>query len=83
MENLKLTQEELNEIGTLRNNFNNAYSNLGVVVSRIKQLKEEKQTIFGYLEELSQSELKIYEKLKSKYGNGTVDLNTGEFIAEK
>lgn len=82
METKRLTEEELNEIKTLRTNFNNAYANLGAIVSRIKELEEERETNFEYLNELKKNELQIYETLKAKYGNGTVDLNTGEFIAE-
>lgn len=82
METKRLTEEELNEIKTLRANFNNVYSNLGAIVSRIKELEEERETNFEYVNELKKNELQIYETLKTKYGNGTVDLNTGEFIAE-
>lgn len=82
MEAKKLTEQELTEIKTLRDTFSTTYSNLGVLETRIKEFKEEKHRIFQYLDELKEEEQKIYQKLKDTYGEGSIDLNTGEFKSE-
>lgn len=82
METKKLTEQELTEIQTLRDNFSSTYSNLGALEARIKDLKEEKIRIFQFLDELKSEEEKIYQKLKNTYGEGIVDLKTGEFKSE-
>ena len=79
MEDKKISEQELKEIKTLRDSFNGAYANLGMVVSRIKELEEERDKLFQYIDELKESETKIYETLKTTYGDGVIDLNTGEF----
>ena len=55
METKQLTQEELQEIKSLRNNFNNAFTNLGMLTQRIKELKAEKNRNIDYIDELAQS----------------------------
>lgn len=82
METKQLTQEELQEIKSLKDNFNNAFANLGVLVTRIKELKAEKKRNTGYIGELKQVEEQLYQSLKDKYGEGTVDLTTGEFKSQ-
>jgi uncharacterized coiled-coil DUF342 family protein len=79
METKKISEQELKEIKTLRDNFNSAYANLGMLVARIKELEDDKDKTFQYIDELKESETKIYETLKTTYGDGVIDLNTGEF----
>ena len=82
METKQLTPEELQEIKSLRNNFNNAFTNLGMLTQRIKELKAEKNRNINYIDELKQAEEQILQSLKEKYGEGTVDLTTGEFKSQ-
>ena len=79
METKKLTQEELTQISLLREKFRDAYANIGLVTIRIKELEAEKQLAENRILELNEEELGLYEKLKSSYGEGVVDLVTGEF----
>jgi hypothetical protein len=82
METKKLTQEEIQEIKNLRDSFSNTYINIGVINTRYKELKADEERNFEILEQLKEEEQKIYQKLKNNYGEGTVDLNTGEFKSE-
>ena len=82
METKKLTEQELAEIKTLRESFNTTYSNIGVLTVRIKELEEEKERLYELIGNLKESESKIYETLKTTYGDGMVDLNTGEFTPQ-
>lgn len=79
MEVKKLSQEELQEINQIRNEYTTAYANIGLVQVKIKELESESLSYYSSLESLKQKEIEVFEKLKSIYGNGTIDLETGEF----
>jgi uncharacterized coiled-coil DUF342 family protein len=79
MENKLLSQDELNEIVQLRNEFANTFANIGSIQSRIKELEEENETNYTALKEIQKKEEVLFEKLKNNYGEGNIDLITGEF----
>jgi hypothetical protein len=79
MENKQLSQEELQLINELRTEFANVFANIGSVQSRIKELEEENELNYEALKEIQIKEADLFEKLKTSYGEGTVDLITGEF----
>ena len=79
MENKLLSQDELNEIFQLRNEFANVFASIGSIQSRIKELEEENETNYISLKEIQKKEEVLFEKLKNNYGEGNIDLITGEF----
>lgn len=79
MENKKLSQDELNEIVQLRNEFANIFASIGSIQSRIKELEEENAPNYITLKEIQKKEEVLFEKLKNNYGEGNIDLITGEF----
>jgi uncharacterized coiled-coil DUF342 family protein len=79
MENKKLSQDELNEIVQLRNEFANIFATIGSIQSRIKELEEENESNYTSLKEIQKKEEVLFEKLKNNYGEGNIDLVTGEF----
>lgn len=79
MEIKKLSQEELQEINQIRNEYNNLYSNIGLIQVKIKELEGESLSYYQGLENLRVKENELFQKLKEIYGNGTIDLESGEF----
>jgi uncharacterized coiled-coil DUF342 family protein len=79
MENKLLSQDELNEIVQLRNEFANVFASIGSIQSRIKELEEENESNYTSLKEIQKKEEVLFEKLKNNYGEGNIDLITGEF----
>jgi predicted transcriptional regulator len=79
MENKKLSQDELDEIVQLRNEFANTFASIGSIQSRIKELEEENEENYQTLKEVQKKEAELFEKLKNSYGEGNIDLITGEF----
>jgi uncharacterized coiled-coil DUF342 family protein len=79
MENKLLSQDELNEIVQLRNEFANIFASIGSIQSRIKELEEENEPNYITLKEIQKKEEVLFEKLKNNYGEGNIDLVTGEF----
>ena len=78
MENKLLSQDELNEIVQLRNEFANVFASIGSIQSRIKELEEENESNYISLKEIQKKEEVLFEKLKNNYGEGNIDLITGE-----
>ena len=79
MENKLLSQDELNEIVQLLNEFANVFASIGSIQSRIKELEEENESNYTSLKEIQKKEEVLFEKLKNNYGEGNIDLITGEF----
>lgn len=79
MEIKKLSQEELQEISQIRGEYTNLYANIGLIQVKIKELEGESLSYYQSLEVLRGKENEVFQKLKENYGNGTIDLDTGEF----
>tara|TARA_R100001509_G_C4801205_1_gene193129 strand:- start:103 stop:372 length:270 start_codon:yes stop_codon:yes gene_type:complete len=79
MEQTKLSQEELNTLLQLQENQNRIITSLGQLEYNIQLLELQKDKLTEQIEELKKSETKIGQDLTTKYGNGSVDLNSGTF----
>jgi len=83
MENKKLTEEELKSIQdlqTLRQNIILELGNLEVYQYDIDTRKEE---LYTTLDEIRVSDAKLGKELNEKYGDGSIDLEKGEFISQE
>lgn len=79
METKKVTEQELKEIIELKDKFTSAYTSVGVLETRIKELQIEKDKQFEVLSNLQSQEQALFQRLQTVYGEGVVDLITGEF----
>lgn len=79
MEVKKLSQDELQQINQIRGEYTNLYTNIGLIQVKIKELEGESLSYYQNLEVLTKKENELFQKLKETYGNGTIDLDTGEF----
>lgn len=83
----KFTQEELNEITNLRDlnakkvtEFGQIELEIYLAEQRIANLNNAKTTAKEDYKNLQDKEQSLVQKLNEKYGAGTVDLASGEFI---
>ncbi|QQO91908.1 hypothetical protein immuto35A_228 [Flavobacterium phage vB_FspM_immuto_3-5A] len=85
MENKKLTQEELQQIETVKQKSQAVVQELGQIELLKLNLKSRRENALAFLEELKQEEKALAEALEAAYGKGTIDLEKGEFtpIAEE
>jgi hypothetical protein len=67
----KLTIEELDEIKKIKASYNDLAISLG-------ELEIEKSRLLEYRKNLSDAELVLAKKLQDKYGEGSINLETGE-----
>ena len=79
MEEIKLSQEEIETLSKLQETQNNIITTLGQLEYNIQLLELQKESLTEQIEELKKSELKIGQDLTKKYGNGSIDLDTGIF----
>ena len=79
MENKKLTQEELQQIETVKQKSQAVVQELGQIELLKLNLKSRRENALAFLEELKQEEKALAEALEAAYGKGTIDLEKGEF----
>lgn len=82
MEKKVLTQEELTQLRNLRDQQNNILSGLGSIEYRITILENNKAALKAQIAELEKANTTLGVQLTEKYGNGSLDLETGEITVE-
>ena len=79
MEQIKLSQEEINTLTQLQETQANIINSLGQLEYNIQLLELQKEGLTEQIEELKKTETKIGQDLTAKYGSGTIDLSSGVF----
>jgi hypothetical protein len=82
METKVLTQEELSQLKSLRDQQDNILNGLGSIEYRITILENNKATLKAKIAELEKANIDLGTKLTEKYGDGTLNLETGEITIE-
>ena len=80
MEPVKMTEEEIEKIIELQKSNQALAVELGLIELSIERQKARKETLLSEAEELAEKDAAIGKELADKYGNGTINLDTGEFI---
>ena len=80
MEKQVLTQEEIQSLKNIQNNQSFLIEQLGTLEYRILILEKEKQRLKQTLQNQLETEEQIGKQLQQKYGDGSIDLEKGEFI---
>ena len=80
MSKIVLTKEEINDLITLQQQQNEFIVQLGQIEYQIGSLNKRKEEIKKLIDKFEEDQLSISAKLKEKYGEGTVNLENGEFI---
>jgi len=80
MSNQKLTEEELKSIKDFQERNNAVVSELGNLEVTKIQIEARSKEILEYYNNLKEEENTFGKELSEKYGNGTIDLEKGEFI---
>ncbi len=83
MEKKVLTQEEIDKITKLKQQFEDLTGVAGNVEIQIMNLQLQKDQIKSNLQQLQQQEAVLAKELEEKYGQGQISLETGEFLPNK
>lgn len=85
MEKKQLTTEELQSLKDLQNDYAKLMTELGTYDLQLSDLEEtkklvheQKQKVKDSVKELREKENMIAKELNEKYGQGVIDINTGE-----
>jgi len=79
MENKKLSQEELQQLKDFQTESNNVTFTLGQIDIQRALLEGQRNEILEKLAQLQEKNNKFAIELQEKYGDGNIDLETGEF----
>jgi stress response protein YsnF len=80
MEKQVLSQEEIQKLTELKSQFNELVNVVGNVEIQIMDLQLKKEQLKSSLQSLQQQEITIAKELEDKYGQGSISLETGEFL---
>ena len=80
METKILTPEELQTVKNLNDENSSLITQFGMLEMEIQNLELQKLNLVEKLKQLNQASTKIGNELEQKYGEGNVNLDTGEFI---
>lgn len=79
MEKILLTQEEISELKSIQDQNNQLVSSFGQLEIAIQSLELQKEQLVESLSALKIKENTIATTLQDKYGNGNINIETGEF----
>jgi len=80
MNTQKLSEEEIKSLLAVKENARAIVLEFGQITLAEENLKQRKAAAIEYLNKLKQKETELAKELEEKYGKGTVDTDTGEFI---
>jgi hypothetical protein len=81
METKVLTQEELQQIKDVRQEKSILVEQFGLIEYSIQDLEQQKQLLNSSLSDLKQKEIELGKTLQEKYGDGTINVEKGEFTS--
>ena len=79
MENTKLTQEQLQQISDIQNNYQAVAQELGNIELQKIALEARRQAAEQFLVELQTQEKNVAQAIEKEYGKVNINLKTGEF----
>jgi stress response protein YsnF len=79
MEKIVFTQEEIQSFRQLQQTRDQLTIDFGYVEYQIQELELQKENLIDLLSQLKKQEIQIGQEIESKYGKGTINLETGEF----
>ena len=80
---VKLTKDEIKELGDLRTTFSNITLSIGETEIGFVNLKNRKEDLINGLTKLNEKQNDMKRRLENKYGKGNINLETGEFSSIK
>jgi|TARA_R110000796_G_scaffold138363_1_gene254475 stress response protein YsnF len=83
MEKKVLTEDEISNIKALKEQFKKLTEIIGETEVQIMNLKFRKEQLKINFQQIQQEEATLAKKLEDKYGEGSISLESGEFLPNK
>lgn len=81
MEKTVLTTDELQSLKSFQSTRSQIINDFGIIEFQIQELKTQKEMLVKALANLKVEENKVSQELQDKYGEGNIDLTSGEFVS--
>ena len=81
MEKIVLTTDELQSLKNFQSTRSQIINDFGIIEFQIQELKTQKEILVETLANLKIEENKVSQELQDKYGEGNIDLTSGEFVS--
>jgi len=81
MEKTVLTTDELQSLKNFQSTRSQIINDFGIIEFQIQELKTQKEMLVKALANLKIEENKVSQELQDKYGEGNIDLTSGEFVS--
>ena len=81
METKVLTQEEITQLKAVQQERYSIVDKFGTIEIQFQELESAKQNLKLDYEKLKQKEEVLGKQLQAKYGDGTINLEKGEFVS--
>ena len=82
MESTQLLQEEIDNLNQLQQAQQNIVTQFGQLEVQLQTLELQKDILVENLKQLKDQETIVGKQLNEKYGDGTINLESGTFIKE-
>jgi predicted nuclease with TOPRIM domain len=79
MEKVQLAPEELSKLQETNNKVADIITSLGQIEIQISLLQENKKSLLDSFSQIQQDQDQLAQELTQKYGDGKIDIATGEF----
>ena len=76
-----LTAEEITQLKEVQEKILQLVEQFGIIELRIQEFKLQKEHLIEELKKLHKEEITIGKDLQQKYGEGSINLEKGEFIS--
>ena len=80
MQNIKLSKKEVEKLVNLQDSLAANIEQFGTIVAAEIELKERKEKVESDFKSNRNSQRELAAELQKEYGEGTINLETGEFI---
>ena len=82
MDKIFLTQEELQQLKNLNEERVDIVTKFGAIEVELQSLELQKIQLTEMLQELIKRSESVGQKLQDKYGEGNINIETGEFVKQ-
>jgi hypothetical protein len=79
MEKIQLASEELSKLQEFNSKVADIIASLGQIEIQISLLQENKKSLLANFSQIQQDQDQLAQELTQKYGDGTIDITSGEF----
>ena len=79
MEKIQLAPEELSRLQEANNKVADIVASLGQIEIQMSLLQKNKESLLANFSQIQQDQDQLATELTQKYGDGTIDITSGEF----